>query len=647
MGWLLCILGLAGIVAEGRYLNIESVASQYWTLPVCAAGLGILLIERSALAYWAALTVGGGWLYFASTTYLDTSGWAVHGELMALTLILCGTLLSANTLAVNYVAVFRLGLLSLAIWGVLIWSQQDGLEYENIRELVNRYQEYIPRAREIALEAACVLGTVWVLNRVRSDDPAVRAHLLMTGGLILVTSELAWSWSVPSWRHQVLLIGWVFATFGLAAYIVSCFAQKRYMALILVPLLIGIGGKVALTTWQDRVHATTLHLELAHTFMIGMIVVAAAALTTGMVDALFSSPNDESNLPSLLVGSSIAAWAGIATTVLTLIIIATYSLPSIGSSLLTLLAAAACMFFFLSVWAAVLIVVDESFREAIPEFAGMRELWLIAILKGPKDFGSGPSLALGGTVLLAVLGFLPEWSAFPFLRLVAATLLVVGVTSMSSMVMLRLQEDGEVKYATDPSSHRLEHMAHQAYLVPIGVGAGMTATTLMFVVTADIWLSIRIVLALLASAGFVIATIPLLYGLAAPTLRRAGITLEDLGEQFIGWLKGGDRLQWMLTSASSTNVIRRSAIKSGLGLCVGVASIVFSAAFQLYLVLEVLLILMAVVGIVSAAGFGWLTVDGVAVVERDDLLARTRTFAHSKRSTFRLLPELDQASSDR
>ncbi|MER7614099.1 hypothetical protein [Nonomuraea wenchangensis] len=646
MGWLLCILGIVGIATEGRYFNTESIVPQFWMLPMCAAGLTILLIKRSASAYRIALTAGGGWLYYASTAYLDTTGWAVHGELMALTLILCGTLFSADRLAVNHVAVFRLGLLSFGIWSALIWSQQGGLEYENVRELVDRYQEYIPKAREIASEAACILGTVWVLNRVRSDDPVVRAHLLTTGGLTIVVSELGWSWSVLSWRDQVLVIGGVFATFGLVAYIISSFAQKRYLAMIVVPLLVGVGGKVALTVWQDRVQATTFHLELAHIFMIGMIVVAAAALTTGVVNALFSSPDDESNLPSLLVGSSVAAWVGIAVTVLTLIIIATFSLPSIGSSLLTLLAAVACMFFFLAVWAAVLIVVDESFRAAIPRFAGMQELWLIAILKGPKDFGSGPSLALGGTVLLAVLGFLPEWSAFPFLRLVAATLLVVGVTSTSRMVMLRLQEAGEIKYAADPSPYRLEHLKHQAYLVPIGVGAGMTATTLMFVVTADTWLSIRIVLALLASVGFVVGTIPLLYGLAAPTLRRAGITLEDLGDRFIRWLEDEDRLEWLITSVRSTNMIRKSAVGSGLGLCVGVLSIVFSAAFQLYLALEVLLILMAVVGIVSAGGFGWLTLDGMAVAEGEDLLARTRTFSDSRRSTFRLLPEFDPARSD-
>ncbi|TYB66081.1 hypothetical protein FXF51_17965 [Nonomuraea sp. PA05] len=649
MGWLLCIIGILGIVADGGHLSLESVVTQAWTLPVIVAGLVILLLKRNALAYWAALMVGGGWLYLASTTYLDTGKWIVDGEILAFALVLCGILFSARTIAVNDVRVLELCLLGLVVWGALLWSQQDGLEYENVRELVTRYHEHLPRVSEIALASACMLGTIWVLHRLRSENIAIRAHLVMSAGLLCVATELAWSWAAPFWRSQVLLIGGVLAILGLATYLVSCFAQKRYMVVIFVSLLIGIGGMVALTTWQVRLQATALHLELANIFMIGMILVAAAAMTTGFVDGVFSTTvDDDWILPSLFVKTSIAAWIGIAATVLTLVSIAKFEMSSFGSGMLTLLAAAGCMLFFLSLWAAVLLIADMSIATAIPENAGLLDLWLTVAIKGPRDFGYGPSLAFGGIVLIAVLGILPEWGVFPFLRLVAAALLIVGLTSMSSSIMCRIQEANAEKYAADPTPHRLEHMANQVRLVPIGVAAGATAVTLMFVVTADIWLLIRIVLALLTSVGFVVAAIPLLYALAAPPLRRLDITLNDLSDWywFAGWPTGSDMLKALRTTDDSTTVARLFANGSAIGLCVGVLSIVFSAAFELYVVLEMILVGVAVLGIASTLAMGWLMFDRISFIEAGDLLARTRSFTHSKRSTFRLLPEFQQVGSD-
>ncbi|WP_344471033.1 hypothetical protein [Nonomuraea monospora] len=644
------MIGILGIVADGGDLSLESVVTQAWTLPVIVAGLVILLLKRNALAYWAALMVGGGWLYLASTTYLDTNKWIVDGEILAFAFVLCGIMFSARNIAVNHVKIFELCLLGLAVWGALLWSQEDGLEYDNVRELVTRYQEYLPRVSEIALEFSCVLGAIWVLHRLRDENIAIRAQLLMSSGLLLVATESAWSWASPFWRSQVLLIGGVVAILGLATYLVSCFAQQRYMVAVFVSLLIGIGSMVALTTWQVRLQATALHLEWANIFMVGMILVAAAAMTTGFVDGVFSATADDDwILPSLFVKTSIAAWIGIATTVLTLMSIAKFEMSSLGSGMLTLLAAAGCMLFFLSLWAAVLLIADMSIATAMPEDAGLLDLWLAVIIKGPRDAGYGPSLAFGGIVLIAVLGILPEWGVFPILRLAAAALLVVGLTSMSSSIMRRVAEANADKCAGDPNPHRREHMANQVYLVPTGVAAGATAVTLMFIVTADTWLLIRIVLALLASVGFVVAAIPLLYALAAPPLRRLNITFNDLGDWywFTGWPTGGDMLKALRTTDDSTTVARLFANGSAIGLCVGVLSIVFSAAFELYVVIEMILVGVAVLGIASTLAMGWLMFDRISFIEAGDLLARTRSFTHSKRSTFRLLPEFQQTGSGR
>ncbi|NUT38628.1 MAG: hypothetical protein HOV86_01470 [Thermoactinospora sp.] len=636
MGWLLCVAGLVGLVPVGDLARIGAGPGESWQVPVFAAGLILLLVDRDSIAYGVSLVAGGGFLSYVDTAWPQASGWAVDAGIIGVTMVVCGIGFSSSRLSVNGTAIGGACLLAVLLWGGL-WTP------ELLKELPARYEPHLPLARELALDAVCVTGSAWLLNKLRSDDPIVRARLLFMVGLTLTCSELALSWVLPQWRAQLLIIGVLLVVFGLAIALISGFVQERYGLVAFVALVAGAGGRFALNTWSDVLHLTELHLRLADVFMAGMLVVTGAALATAVIDGTVEISEELSPSRELFLRSSHVQWAAIGLIVVPLTVIASFDLPREISGLLTVVAAASCLLFFVSVWASVLLVVDSSFREAMrgAETPDMWELWFNAVVRGPRDFGDGPFLSLFGIVLIAVLSLLPESGIFPFLRLVGAMLLITGTTRTSVTIMRRIEE---ARRELSPQGQ--EDLKIQVYLVPTAVAACGVAITLMVVITADIWLVVRVMLAMLASICFVISATPLLYALAAPALRRLGLTWKDLLHWIEGWVeqaRASGRVRWIGDAAETA---RSYAVAAVAALAVGVTSIVFGASFELVGFLEVLLVLTAVIGVALTLVSGWFMMNQIATAESRDLIARTRGFASSRRPTYRLLPEPGEPGSD-
>ncbi|MBO3747812.1 hypothetical protein J5X84_17180 [Streptosporangiaceae bacterium NEAU-GS5] len=645
MGWLLCLIGIAGVFYEGDPSNFGAVAGQSWQVLLFAAGLTILLLQRSDLAYGAGLAVGGGYLYYTIATSSGSSWWTLHGGAIAIAMVICGIALSSDRLVINDAAVNVITFLAAAIWAALWATRYSALADDGVRELVARYQEYLPQAREYAAGAASVLLTVWVLKTVRSDDPVVRGRLLTAVGLTLVVTEWTLSWSLPSWRSAVLIIGAMLAISGLVVDIAAGFRQERYMPAAGVAVLLGIGGRVALGAWQDRLHLTSPHLKAADLFMLGMVAVALTAVTAHVVSEQAKASPEFADARSLFVDSAIVSWAAVAMVVLGLAAIGKFQLPSEVSGALTLLAVVACLLFFLSAWSVILLIADTSFRQAMDGWPNITALWYDAVVRGPRDVGDGPFLTLAGIALFAALSILLEPDAFPELRLAGAILIVTGLTRISATVMRRIHDASEESPESHVSPLRHDDLAVQTYLIPKAVAAGGTAATLMFLVTSGIWLPLRFVFALLASAGFAIFSAPILYALAVPALRRLNITWEDLVDWLRNRVEGRDIIEALQRTGDAAETARVYAVGAAAGLILGVTSIVFAAGFELYLLLEILLVLLAVSAVATTVTCGLLMIETVNSAERSDFLARTRGLATNKRPTFRLLPEPEEVGA--